>query len=166
MRKIFLILLGVIFLCFSLPIIFTNKLTVEQTSTNEMQSQVIENYDYSKFDVIKLLHVDTEVIEEVPLDTYLYNVVSAEMPADFEQEALKAQAIVARTYTIYKANTNELKHGQAHICDKSTCCQAWISKENRLAKWKEDARQSNWDKIVNAVDSTKGKVITYDRATY
>ncbi len=30
------------------------------------------------------------------------------------------------------------KHGDANICDSSACCQAWISKENRLAKWKEE----------------------------
>lgn len=162
MKRIFLILLGVIFLCFLLPILFTNKFETEQTSTNENKSEISKMYDYNKFSVIKLLHADTGVIEEVPLDTYLYNVVSAEMPADFHEEALKAQAIVARTYTIYKANTNELKHGEAHICDKSTCCQAWISKEDRLAKWGEEVRQSNWDKIVNAVDSTKGQVVTYE----
>ncbi len=162
MKKIFLILLGVIFLCFLLPILFTNKFETEQTSTNENKSEMSKMYDYNKFSVIKLLHADTGVIEEIPLDTYLYNVVSAEMPADFHEEALKAQAIVARTYTIYKANTNELKHGEAHICDKSTCCQAWISKEDRLAKWKEEVRQTNWDKIVNAVDSTKGQVVTYE----
>ena len=65
------------------------------------------------------------------LDNYITNVVSAEMPVDYELEALKAQAIVARTYTIYKITTSK-KHDEADICDKSTCCQAWISKEERF----------------------------------
>ncbi len=66
------------------------------------------------------------------------------MPATFEQEALKAQAIVARTYTIYKILNK--KHDNADICDDSTCCQAWISKDDRLAKWEENQRESNWQK--------------------
>ena len=163
MKKIFLILLGAIFLCFLLPILFTNKFFSEQVTTDNIQQNLeIQTYDYQKFSIVKLLHANTGQIEEIPLDTYLYNVVSAEMPADFEIEALEAQAIVARTYTIYKSSTNELKHGEANICDQSTCCQAWISKEDRLSKWKEETRQTNWEKIVNAVDSTKGKIITYE----
>ena len=54
------------------------------------------------------------------------------------------------------------KHGDAQICDDSTCCQAWISKEDRMQKWKEEERESNWNKIVNAVNNTQGKVITYN----
>ena len=83
------------------------------------------------------------------------------MPANFEEEALKAQAIVARTYTIYKMIKGK-KHSNADICNDSGCCQAWISKEDRFAKWNEADRESNWSKIVSAVDSTAGKIITYD----
>lgn len=102
-------------------------------------------------------------IEEVPLDIYLYSVVSAEMPASFEEEALKAQAVVARTYTIYKI-ANGSKHADigADICDSSLCCQAWISKENRFARWDESQRENNWNKIENAVNSTIGEVILYE----
>ena len=102
-----------------------------ETSSNEIQQEnesktSEEEYVYNKYGTIKLLHADTNEVEEVALDTYLCNVVSAEMPVDFEKEALKAQAIVARTYTIYKINNK--KHDNADICDDSTCCQAWISK--------------------------------------
>lgn len=54
------------------------------------------------------------------------------------------------------------KHPDADICDNFACCQAWISKEDRLAKWKEDVKNSNWDKIVKAVQETQGKIITYN----
>ena len=84
------------------------------------------------------------------------------MPANFEQEALNAQALVARTYTIYSIKRNKNKHEGADICDSSTCCQAWISKEDRLARWNEDVREEYWNKIVKAVNTTKGKVITYN----
>lgn len=84
------------------------------------------------------------------------------MPASFEEEALKAQAVVARTYTIYKIQNSGEKHKGADICDNSACCQAWISKDDRLAKWEESSRQSNWEKIVQAVNSTQGKMIIYE----
>ena len=54
------------------------------------------------------------------------------------------------------------KHGSADICDDYRCCQAWISKEDRLAKWSENEAEANWNKITEAVDSTQGKIITYN----
>ena len=119
-------------------------------------------YNYEQYGTLKLLHKDTGKIEEIDIDEYLYGVVSAEMPASFEEEALKAQAVVARTYTIYKIINNEDKHGEANICDDSTCCQAWISEEDRKEKWNEKERESYWEKIVSAVNSTKGEIITYE----
>ena len=83
------------------------------------------------------------------------------MPANFEIEALKAQAIVARTYTAYKMYKGS-KHENADICDDSKCCQAWISKENRLARWNEAEKENNWNKIETAVKETSGKIITYN----
>jgi stage II sporulation protein D len=152
-----------------LPIIFTKKeLTTfskevvnEETNTNE-NSYDDENteYTYNKYAMIKLLHTENEEIEELPIDEYLKGVVSAEMPVSYEIEALKAQAVVARTYTIYKINNK--KHENADICDDSSCCQAWISKEDRLLKWQEDSREANWEKIEKCVNETVGKIIIYD----
>ncbi len=121
----------------------------------------IEIYDYTKYGTIKLLHSKANQVEEVNIDEYITCVVSAEMPVTYDIEALKAQAIVARTYTIYKI-TKSKKHKEADICDDSTCCQAWISKQDRLKKWKKSKAQSNWNKIIKAVNETKGKIITYN----
>lgn len=169
MRKIFIYFLILIFICFAIPIIFTSGFSSRTTAKNVVQNEEIKKvniiestYDYKKYNTIKLLHSDTEKIEEINLDEYLYGVVSAEMPASFEKEALKAQAVVARTYTIYKIVNNDGKHKDADICDDSTCCQAWISKEDRFDKWNDDEKESNWDKIVQAVNSTQGKIITYE----
>ncbi len=168
MKKGLLYFFAFIFICFLLPAMLTNtnkknkeiKTATEETheETNEQEEPKIE-YNYDKYGKIILLHKKTGAIEEIPIDEYLINVVSAEMPATYEVEALKAQAIVARTYTIYKAN--EKKHENADICDDSTCCQAWISKEDRLAKWEESTRESNWKKITDCVNETKGKIVTY-----
>ncbi|MCI9366502.1 MAG: SpoIID/LytB domain-containing protein [Clostridia bacterium] len=89
------------------------------------------------------------------------NVVSAEIPVDYELEAIKAQSVAARTYTIYKL-IHGSKHENADLCDDSTCCQAWITKEDRMAKWEEAKRIDNWNKIVEAVNSTLGEVVIYE----
>lgn len=170
MKKILLCLMSFILIFFIMPAMLTKRTspTVFQENDNvnlqsnveEIQNQKQENYEYRKYGTITLLHKDTGKTEQVNIDDYLNNVISAEMPASYEIEALKAQAIVARTYTVYKILNK--KHDNADICDDSTCCQAWISKEDRLARWEESQRESNWQKIFEAVDSTKGKIITYD----
>lgn len=161
MKKIFMGILFIIILIFLIPVLFTTR-RIEKVSTKiEEQENEVINYGYSKYKTITLLHKDTNEVEQVNLDEYIACVVSAEMPATYELEALKAQAIVARTYTIYKITTSK-KHDNADICDKSTCCQAWISKEDRLKKWDEDKRTENWNKIIQAVNETAGKIITYD----
>ena len=171
MKKVYVILFMLIFCTFAIPIIFT-KNTVSgkiENDTEEIKENTLEeikmvDYDYKQYDTIKLLHADTGEIEELPLDTYLLGVVSAEMPANFEQEALNAQALVARTYTIYSITHNQEKHGDTDICDDSGCCQAWISKEDRMARWDEAERETNWGKIETAVNTTAGKIITYEGA--
>lgn len=176
MKKILIYLIALICICFSIPIVFTKEFAQRTYSQSAVNDTIIDNetaenteneiqqstYDYKTYNTIKLLHTETNEVEEVDLDTYLYGVVSAEMPASFEEEALKAQAVVARTYTIYKIVNNDGKHGEADICDDSACCQAWISEDDRKEKWKEDERENNWNKIVNAVNSTQGKIITYN----
>lgn len=180
MKRFFLYLSIFILIFFIMPVLFTKrKGTVETNSqnNNSIEEQNLQtngqespnasdgqnsneqaNTENSR--KIKLLHHDTNEVEEVDLEDYIVHVVSAEMPADFEEEALKAQAIVARTYTMYKANNP--KHDNADICDDSACCQAWISKEKRFERWEEDKAQANWDKISKCVNDTKGKIITYN----
>ena len=169
MRKFFVYLFAFLMIFFLLPALLTNRgevsASVKEENTRKEENLTQENinteeYDYKQYGIIKLLHKNTNEVEEVPIDTYLCNVVSAEMPADYEKEALKAQAIVARTYTIYKIQNK--KHENADICDDSSCCQAWVSKETRLSRWDEDKRESNWKKIEECVNETKGKIITYE----
>ena len=164
MKKVFIYFFVFLLVFFLLPAFFTKKNVEAKVSNNKeintTEEEKVENYDYKNYGSIKLLHTKTGEVEEVAIDTYLVNVVSAEMPADFEIEALKAQAVVARTYTIYKIQNK--KHDNADICDDSACCQAWVSKEERFARWEESVRESNWQKIEQAVNETKGKIITYE----
>lgn len=135
----------------------------EINDNNEGTKNENSNYEYPKYGTIKLLHASSGEIEEKNIDEYITEVVSAEMPATYEIEALKAQAIVARTYLIYQILNNK-KHENADICDNYACCQAWISKEDRFAKWEDNVREENWNKITNAVNETKGKIVTYNES--
>ncbi len=157
MKKLIFYFAFVIILIFTMPIIFTNQFKTEEV----ISPKVEEKFDYGQYSTIKLLHTSTGVVEEMHLDEYLYGVVASEMPATFELEALKAQAVVARTYTIYQIR-NGKKHENADMCDSSLNCQAWISKEDRFARWEEGKQEEYWNKIVEAVNSTKGKFILYN----
>ena len=154
MKKVMFYILFVIFLIIVLPIVFTKKFETEEVSKTNP-------YDYGDYSKISLLHVQTGAIEELTLDEYLYGVVASEMPASFEVEALKAQSVVARTYTIYQMKNSD-KHKEADLCDSSLCCQAWMTKENRFSRWEDDKENEYWNKIVKAVNDTKGKIIFYN----
>lgn len=105
MRKTIYLIICLMLLIFLIPLIFTNRRVTETsqiTNKNKISLKNTIDYDYSKFSTIKLLHKDSNEVEEVKLDDYIACVVSAEMPVSYDIEALKAQAIVARTYTIYQ----------------------------------------------------------------
>ncbi|MBR1539994.1 MAG: stage II sporulation protein D [Clostridia bacterium] len=142
---------------------FTSKIISTFAEDTQLEKVPYQEFDYGQFQTVKLLHTETGEVEVLPLDIYLYGVVSAEMPANFEMEALKAQAIVARTYTIYQmANNHKHQEQGADICDSPLCCQAWISKENRIARWEKEEAEQKWTKIENSVNATIGKIILYE----
>lgn len=105
----------------------------------------------------------------VEMDTteYLKGVVSAEMPVSFEMEALKAQAVAARSYLMnhienYKKNGTPPEHKGADTCTDYKHCKAWISEADRKAKWDEKDADSNWQKISKAVEDTAGQIMVYE----
>ncbi|MBQ7985835.1 MAG: stage II sporulation protein D, partial [Clostridia bacterium] len=109
---------------------------------------------------------DEDRVQEMSKSQYLKEVVSAEMPADFELEALKAQAVAARSYlesrrNAYKVSGTPQEHKGAEICTDSTHCKAWISESKRRELWGADA-DKNWAKIAQAVTETQGQIITYN----
>lgn len=101
-----------------------------------------------------------DAVQELTLGDYLWGVVAAEMPASFEEEALKAQAVAARTYTVYKLLHPTGAH-EADLCSDTGCCQAWISVEDRMEKWGEDA-ETLAAKVTQAVTETDGMTVCYE----
>ncbi len=99
-------------------------------------------------------------VDTMDMDTYITGVVLGEMPADFDTEALKAQAVVARTYA-YKRHTTGQKHILNAVCTESSCCQSYISQQDYLA---QGGTEESVLKIAQAVQSTTGQVLTYNGA--
>lgn len=109
---------------------------------------------------LRLLCAD-QTVETVTLADYLWGVVAAEMPASFSTEALKAQAVAARTYCLYQRAGAGDKHPGADVCTDSTCCQAYLTREQAAAAWGENA-QRYADKITAAVSDTDGLLCLYN----
>ena len=105
-------------------------------------------------------------LEEMELEKYLTGVLLGEVPADFEPEALKAQAVAARTYTA-KAVLTGGKHGDGSLCTDFACCQAYLPETEYLAA---GGTEEGLEKIRAAVMDTAGLVLSYEggliEATY
>ena len=99
-------------------------------------------------------------VETMAMDDYLWRVVAAEMPAAFEPEALKAQAVAARTYTCAKMERTTSAHPEADVCTDVACCQACRTPEEAAASWGANARMYT-DKIAAAVADTDGLAVLY-----
>lgn len=99
-------------------------------------------------------------VEEMPLEKYILSVVLREMPSDFDKEALKAQAVVARTYTVRHMEKSG-RHSDAHVCVDSSCCQGYRSPEDFL---KDGGNTQNLETVRNAVSDTQGQILIYDGA--
>ena len=102
-------------------------------------------------------------VSEMTMADYLWRVVAAEMPASFESEALKAQAVAARTYAEVKMAAAVANHPDADVCTDINCCQAYIEPASAAANWGENA-DAYTEKIKAAVSGTDGMVALYDGA--
>lgn len=104
--------------------------------------------------------------EEQALDDYITGVVLAEMPAEFEEQALMAQAVAARTYAL-RRNQTLSKHDNADVCVNPSCCQAYLSPQDYADR---GGTEEDYEKIRRAVEATSGQVLMYDgqmiEATY
>lgn len=109
---------------------------------------------------LRLLKTDGTV-EELTMGEYLWGVVAAEMPASFHTEALKAQAVAARTYCLYQHAGGGDKHPGADVCGDYTCCQAYLTREQAAAGWGDKAGLYA-DKVTQAVSGTDGLVCSYE----
>ena len=159
-------ILSVIILIFMIvvPSFIIKAIPVRATEEKENEGTEVQENNYislSGTDTIKVYITKEDKVVDVPIEEYVKGVVSGEMPAGFEVEALKAQSVATRTYVAAKRGRPcDIAKG-GDVCD-TTHCQVYIGKEERITKW-EDKGQEYWDKISKAVDETKGKVLAYNK---
>ncbi|SDS97429.1 stage II sporulation protein D [Paenibacillaceae bacterium GAS479] len=103
-------------------------------------------------------------VEKVPMELYVRGVIAGEMPVSFEPEALKAQAIAARTYLVKRLASGDrsgMPVKNADVTD-TTAHQVYVPLDKLLDRWSGKDREVNLAKLNAAVQETRGQIITYE----
>lgn len=148
MKNIYSLLAVLLFMCMLLSPLLARE-GIEKTEKKPPKT--------AEKDVFLVLCGDE--IKTLNATEYVCGVVSAEMPALYENEALKAQAVAAYTYAARKRE--QRKEEDYHITSSSDTDQAYIDKEQQKEKWGEKYEEYS-EKIAKAVESVKGQKLTYD----
>lgn len=127
-----------------------------QAQTTATTEQTLPAQEQMQISVL----MDDASIHRMPLEEYITGVVLKEMPASFEPEALKAQAVVARTYTMRRQYSGG-KHAGAVVCTDPSCCQGFCSAEAYLNSGND---QTLADKVKKAVEDTEGQILVFEGA--
>ncbi len=137
-------------------IVLSLVLIIVSSNENTTFFKPNENEEVSSKD-ISVLDTKTNNIDKLELEDYVIGVVAAEMPASFNYEALKAQAVASRTYATYKMENATQEYDV--VTDVSN--QSYITVEEMQKKWASDFAKY-YNKIKEAVNDTKGEVMTYN----
>lgn len=164
MRGIFFAIITFIISTLLIPLFILSSCDINVPSRDKPR-RVEENIIESDLKITVLNHETNEVME-LFLEEYIANVVAAEMPAAFDIEALKAQAVAARTYAIWKMmafkDRENPQHPEAVLCTSHTHCQEWLSMEDLRERHGRLWMYNYWDKIQEAVEDTRGIIMTYN----
>ena len=165
MKQVAAVALILLLLFFLLPLVLFGPSSPEAEEPEATEIPVLTPAPSGPLDTETAISVRLEdgTVSQMPLGDYLWCVVAAEMPASFEEEALKAQAVAARTYAMRRMANPPDAHPDAAVCTDHTCCQAYITPEAAAANWGEWAAYYT-AKLRNAVSGTDGVVALYDGA--
>lgn len=116
--------------------------------------------------LVKVYNHEIGKIVTMELSSYLRGVVAAEMPAVYDIEALKAQAVAARTYTLKQlpsfGGEGSQEHPGADICTDHNHSQAWLSEKDMKSRWGFLPFFYYWARINRAIEETEGEVLYYN----
>ena len=143
MKKVILITIILIILPFVIVQIFNQ---VEEKETH-----------FEKNQIVRVKREKKNVIEKIPLENYVMGVLSGEMPTTFPMEALKAQAVAARTYVLRKI---EYAKNQEYDVVDTVANQVYYSNDELKERWKKEYNEKI-NLIQKAVLETKGEYLTY-----
>lgn len=130
----------------------------EKTDTPIRQTEQADSMDSRSV----LQVYDGEKTVSMTMAEYLPGVVRGEMPASFEPEALKAQAVAERTFIYYHMlGGRKAAHPDADVCMDYRCCNAWVSREQAKSNWGDNYEEYD-RKIQRSVEETDGQVMLYE----
>jgi len=148
---------SLLFVILVIPAFMVSLYQKETTSrANEVPNEQLDHTPNEDDVTIAVFRTETEQVEEVPLEKYVSQVVASEMPTTFELEALKAQSVAARTYII-----DHLLHDQDSEVLDDESDQVYKNEEELRKIWGKNFHE-NMEKLQQAVQATKGKIITYN----
>lgn len=153
MNKTYIIAAVIIFVYGAvMPLICLSADTKTSQSGENSQNTYDDIADKTK--QVRVLDKNSGNVTEIDLDEYLFGVVAAEMPASYNEEALKAQAIASYTYMLFRAN--ERSGEKYDVVDDSSTDQAFITRKEAREKWGD-----NYDKYANKIDAVIKAVSGY-----
>ncbi len=156
MKKIIFMALALGLIIIGLPLIIISTFDSEE---------IVEEPSVQSQYKVKVLRKNSNQVSEMDLEEYIKGVVASEMPGEFETEALRAQAIAARTYAMSRmamfSDAGHPDHSSAPLCD-GVHCQVYRSMEEIKNIKSSDWMAKYWSKISDAVESTRGMVMIYD----
>ncbi|SNZ04546.1 stage II sporulation protein D [Terribacillus aidingensis] len=129
----------------------------ERTATAmEQEKQVKETANVA----VEVSRTASNTVETVPLETYVMRVVASEMPADFELEALKAQAVAARTFVVRHMEDHQAEEPEAIEVSDTVSHQVYKNDEELRRTWGKEY-DKKMEKLTKAVEATSGEILTY-----
>ncbi|MBO1004781.1 stage II sporulation protein D [Pseudogracilibacillus auburnensis] len=162
-KPIFYLIGIMILLSFTIPAMLALPTKGEKTSRTPHDEEVLTTAEVETVDAtVAVFRRTANAIEELPLEDYIIGVVASEMPASFEMEALKAQALAARTYTlIHLLGESPENLPEGADVDDTVNYQVYKNKEELKEQWGKDFTWK-YQKIKKAVKETNGEIITYE----
>ncbi|MFA5523157.1 MAG: stage II sporulation protein D [Tissierellales bacterium] len=161
MKNIGAYIIFILFMTILLPLVVVKGCSPGKGGepSKDSQHKIIEGKE-----LVKVYNTKSGSTEEIDLEEYLKGVVAAEMPAAFHIEALKAQAIAARTYAL--SRIDRFKDGNPDHITAPLCtgihCQAYLTLEELEQAHGKGWTKEYWPKINKAVSETKGMVATFE----
>ncbi len=149
MKKVFLLPIYFLFFCIVVPL---------GAAFFAPQSEGAVETTASKGETVTVWNKADDTTHTLDMTDYITGVVAAEMPASFEVEALKAQAVAAATYALYRQGSHE---NGCDVCTDSAHCQAYLSQDEMRAKWGSEY-DTYYSKIRSAAESVAGEYLSYN----
>ncbi len=154
MKLIHLVLASILFF-----VILLLPITVMKSEKTDKPQATVTAAKVTSGTGFRILNTNNNKISTIPVEEYVFGVVAAEMPASYETEALKAQAVAAYTYAVYrKQNSTDAEYD---LSDSGNDGQYYITREKAAEKWGENAEKYE-KKIREAVAGVLGQAILYN----